>query len=299
MLIDAGWESEQGWQALLSGLGALGAGAGDVSGVLATHNHLDHIGLARRIIEESGAWFGMHPADAEHIEAPHYRKPEVARRVESEWMRHLGATPDQVTRVMDARESTWGRRQRAARADRYVAHSEVLAVPGRQLRAVHVPGHTPGQVCFVDDAAGLLFAGDHLLPRISPNVPADRRPEQDALGDYLDSLQRVSLDADYEVLPAHEWRFRGAAERAAEITAHHQGRLAEVVCALRMSPGATAWDIAAKLTWSRPWEQYGGYVLFSAVNETMAHLMHLVHRGTAVVLEGSRTPRFAVRRAGG
>ena len=46
VLIDAGWGSEEAWQSLLAGLESIGAGIADVRGVLVTHLHFDHIGLA-------------------------------------------------------------------------------------------------------------------------------------------------------------------------------------------------------------------------------------------------------------
>ena len=36
----------------------------DVRGVMVTHIHPDHYGLAGRVREASGAWVGLHPDDA-------------------------------------------------------------------------------------------------------------------------------------------------------------------------------------------------------------------------------------------
>jgi len=38
------------------------------------------------------------------------------------------------------------------------------------LDVVPTPGHTQGHAVFVDPAARLLFAGDHVLPSITPSV---------------------------------------------------------------------------------------------------------------------------------
>ena len=40
----------------------------------------------------------------------------------------------------------------------------------RTIDAVHTPGHTPGHYVFADRADGLLFAGDHVLPTITPSI---------------------------------------------------------------------------------------------------------------------------------
>ena len=62
------------------------------------------------------------------------------------------------------------------------------------------------------------------------------------------------LDTD-EVLPAHRHRFGDLAQRVDEITRHHHrplgGHRGE------SSPRrVTLWQIAARLTWNRPWDQY-------------------------------------------
>jgi glyoxylase-like metal-dependent hydrolase (beta-lactamase superfamily II) len=46
VLIDAGWGAEESWRALRHGLESIGAGVADIRGVLVTHMHFDHVGLA-------------------------------------------------------------------------------------------------------------------------------------------------------------------------------------------------------------------------------------------------------------
>ena len=64
-LVDAGWDTEEAWDALRAGLEAIGTRVEDVQGVLVTHSHIDHYGLAPRIRAASGAWVALHPLDAE------------------------------------------------------------------------------------------------------------------------------------------------------------------------------------------------------------------------------------------
>src|SRR3712207_5936704 len=66
-LLDTGWESDEGWAALTGGLSSIGAGIADGRGVLVTHLHFDHLGLAARVREATGAWIAMHPADAHAV----------------------------------------------------------------------------------------------------------------------------------------------------------------------------------------------------------------------------------------
>ena len=66
-LVDAGWNTDDAYQALEAGLAFAGYAMSDVRGVMVTHIHPDHYGLAGRIREASGAWISLHPADAPDV----------------------------------------------------------------------------------------------------------------------------------------------------------------------------------------------------------------------------------------
>src|SRR5205807_798612 len=88
---------------------------------------------------------------------------------------------------------------------------------GVELQAIWTPGHSPGYLCFWEGRRRLLLSGDHVLPRISPNISIHSQQRPDPLADFLESLMKVrGLDAE-EVLPAHEWRFRNLAARVDEL----------------------------------------------------------------------------------
>jgi glyoxylase-like metal-dependent hydrolase (beta-lactamase superfamily II) len=294
-LIDSGWESEESWQALNAGLATLGATVADVEGVLLTHQHYDHIGLARRIQDSSGAWVGMHPEDLRAITHEEYRNPSLSAAADIEWLISLGASMEEARRLrgdLAAQDP----RSRVVIPDRIIVDGQRLDLGGRVLHAMHTPGHTPGHLCFTEERTRLFFSGDHVLPRISPNISADRRANMDALGDYLDSLDKVGSLQAAEILPAHEWRFHGMPERVRELQEHHQHRLEELVSVVGRHPGVTPWDLAGQMTWSRPWEQYDGYMRIAAVEETMSHLVHLIKRGVLVASEAN-VPRYRLATA--
>ena len=52
--------------------------------------------------------------------------------------------------------------------DTWLENDVALTVGDRTIDAVHTPGHTQGHYVFADRPAGLLFAGDHVLPTITP-----------------------------------------------------------------------------------------------------------------------------------
>ena len=72
-------------------------------------------------------------------------------------------------------------------ADR--ATATCIDVPGVALRAVWTPGHSPGHLCFYDETRDLLLTGDHVLPRITPNISSYDLTST-ALADYLRRWRR-------------------------------------------------------------------------------------------------------------
>jgi glyoxylase-like metal-dependent hydrolase (beta-lactamase superfamily II) len=276
-VVDTGWPVEVAWSALTDGLVATGHALTDVRAVLVTHAHSDHHGLAGRLRDASGAWIGLHPLEAEHVTRvlPRSQQPGRMRA----WLLRCGAPTPEV----DAIESHMGRMgavvSQLATPDRLIEDGSRPLGPGVPLRAVWTPGHTPGHLCFYDEGRDLLLSGDHVLPRISPNIALNSLAEGNPLRDFLASLHKVAALDPVEVLPAHEYRFAGLRARVEGLVAHHDARMAEIEAVLRDEPGATTWAVATRLTWSRPWEQNTGAIRQSAVAETLAHLVHLAELG--------------------
>src|SRR5256885_13071022 len=80
-IVDTGWNTDDAFAALSAGLKQVGTSIADVAGVLVTHIHPDHYGLAGRVREEPGAWVGPHPADAALIHEPHEDPTDLPDRV--------------------------------------------------------------------------------------------------------------------------------------------------------------------------------------------------------------------------
>jgi glyoxylase-like metal-dependent hydrolase (beta-lactamase superfamily II) len=290
-LVDCGWEHDEGWTALTDGLASIGGGVADVRGVLVTHLHYDHLGLAGRVREASGAWIAMHPADGDAVRAFSGRDAAGAVADQVAFLVGLGADHDTAVSDVGAPDR-WEQFHRMAVPDRALLDGEVADFPGWSLRAVHTPGHTPGHLCFDEERTGVFLSGDHVLPRITPNISTNLGGPTDPLRDYLGALAAVGERPEpTEVLPAHEWRFTGLAARTTALRAHHEARLDELLAAVRAHPASTPWDLAAHLTWSRPWSQYERGMRVFAVTETDAHLRLLASRG-AVVGTAGPVPRF-------
>ncbi|MFZ0717976.1 MBL fold metallo-hydrolase, partial [Mycobacterium sp.] len=279
ILVDAGWDSDAGWDKFLAGLANAGKAIDDVRGLVVTHAHADHFGLAARLRTVSDAWIALHPA-----ERPQIVENEAAtmRRFEDmyEWMQRCGAPPMQLEALRNDLDEVSRRFPVVAPDIDLVASAPIPDTQG-QLVAVHTAGHTPGSVCFLDRERGLLFTGDHFLPRVSPNVSKRPTSDVDPLRDYLSSLATVDeIDAQAPVtaLPGHEWAFGAVGRRVSELRTHHEARLDEIAHAV-LDGRSTVWEVAQAVRWSRPFTELSTLALRSAIGETYAHLYRLEAAG--------------------
>jgi glyoxylase-like metal-dependent hydrolase (beta-lactamase superfamily II) len=289
VLVDAGWDSDECWTALVDGLALAGAGPGDLTGVAITHIHPDHYGLAGRLRERTTAWIGMHPLEAERIPTT---EDEVDAALEEMvgWLHAVGAPADEVQALRDHSAVIAATTPRVP-PDLLLHDGQQL--PGRPTTtAVHTPGHTRGHLCFVDEARHIAFTGDHVLPRVTPNI--SQRPQQgeDPLGHYRRSIAKVRGSGALLGLPGHEWPIPDLDGRIDVLTEHHRERLDQVEAVLRTG-ASTVWEVATTISWSRPWAELRGLQRRSALGETHSHLERLVREGRAVVRAG-RPDRWSV-----
>ncbi|WP_369237370.1 MBL fold metallo-hydrolase [Streptomyces sp. R21] len=298
VLIDTGWDDPTSWDALAEGLAACGTSVAEVHGVVITHHHPDHHGLSAKVRDASGAWLAMHAADISIVRRTRENRPERWYAYMSAKLTAAGAPEEHVAPLRRAQ----GRPRTLpgfspALPDREIVPGELLDLPGRRLRAIWTPGHTPGHVCLHLEEEhpaqlaghGRLFSGDHLLPEITPHIGLYEDPDDttvtDPLGDYLDSLERVGRLGPAEVLPAHQHPFADAPARVRELLAHHEERLTGLQGLL--AEPLTAWQLAERMEWNRPWDQipYGSRNI--AVSEAEAHVRRLVKLGRAEAVAGS------------
>ena len=271
-LVDAGWNTDDAYQTLLAGLQQAGFAIGDVKGVMVTHIHPDHYGLAGRIREDSGAWVALHPADARLIDS-RYDHPEELLTQMAAMLRRDGTPPEEVVSLQQASMPVRPF-VTAVTPDILMEDGDKPEVAGWDLTAIWTPGHSPGHLCFYVPGHRLMLSGDHVLPRITPNISFHPQAGSNPLGDFLSSLEKVAAHDVDEVLPAHEYRFADLKGRVAELTAHHQARFDEVIAAIRDGV-TTTWGLAGRMTWNRPWEQIQGFMRRAAIGETLAHLHYL------------------------
>lgn len=283
-LVDTGWNAEPAWDGLLAGLVECGTSVEEVQGVLITHHHPDHLGLAGRVREASGCWVGMHAADTALVER--HRElllddPEVMHAETERLLMEADATRCEIDEIVGAARSL--AMPLPPLPDRDVGTS-ALRLGDRVVQAIHTPGHSPGHLCLYLEDVDLLLTGDHLLSTISSHVGlyGFEDASADPLGDYLASLRLLQDREPAEILPAHRGRFHGVRERVSVLIEHHDERLAELTAALADGP-LTPWQLCHEMTWNRPWAEIPVLMRRAAVAEVLAHVRRLELEGLVAV----------------
>jgi glyoxylase-like metal-dependent hydrolase (beta-lactamase superfamily II) len=279
LLIDLGFNRDECFADLSAGLRALGPDMSRTD-IFLTHFHSDHCGLIHRIAREDTRIY-MGRDDVKINNRFMLDKLAVWKEVEIAYAKEGYAIEEQIkTREANPAFSGAPNAYFAAEA---IDDGALIDLGGVVLRAVHTPGHTPGHMCLLDAERGVLFSGDHVLFDITPNI-TDWEALDDSLGSYMENLKRVRRLPVRKTLTGHRENVGGLTARVDEILEHHEIRLHEVRTILAHEPGLTAYDIAARMTWSinvRCWEEFPPGQRWFAVGEAMAHLKHLERCGCA------------------
>ena len=281
-MIDSGWMLETTKDQLERSLARIGAGFGDIRSFLVTHIHRDHytqaIGL-RRI-------FGMKVAlgaDEKHSLDRLLGKDAFAMSPQAERLIRAGAQPLMEKMAQAGMRPPTGDHG-YEEPDEWISSGAVFDLGTRRLEAIATPGHTRGHMVFADAEAGLLFAGDHVLPHITPSISLEAAPQELPLRDYIESLLLVRRMPDLTLLPAHGPVSPSVHARVDELLDHHDARLAAMLAALADGP-RTGYEVALAIRWTSRNKVLTELDLMNqmlAVGETLSHLDLLVARGSAI-----------------
>ena len=269
-IIDTGFDYPEGRETWEAGTRSVGCDLRrDVSRIVVTHFHPDHLGAAHWLQDISGAPVYMLESEIENAR-------DVWDSVDpTPFIEHL------VGNGMDRALAERG--GASMRADLTLPQDMVPLQAGEEIsfgagsaRVVHAPGHADHQIMLHDEHRRILLAADHVLLKITPNVGSWPESEPKPLARYLESIQDMrNLPADL-VLPGHGPLFHDLRGRMDELLSHHEERLELMLREIEEAP-KTPFEVSRKVF------RYGLslYERCFALAETLAHLEHLVLEGRA------------------
>ncbi|MGD9598392.1 MAG: MBL fold metallo-hydrolase [Steroidobacteraceae bacterium] len=272
-IIDTGFDTRATrdlWEQILPALRA------PITGVVCTHHHGDHSGLAGWLTEKLRV--PLYMSRTEYFAMRLLRDPSLNSWEYQAYFRHAGLTDEQTAGFTQALAQFFTRSQ-PAMAHRRLRDGGTLVIGEHRWALRAGEGHSPEHIALYCEELGILLSGDQLLGRITPNVGVlPFEPEANPLEDWLASLDRIAeLPDETLVLPAHELPFHGLRTRAAELQQHHHHVLDRVwgLCAERSD---TVYGLSRRLYPNRP----NALDTILAIGETMAHLAYLLAQGRIV-----------------
>lgn len=275
-LLDTGVSSPESWNTLKKRLEETGYRVSDIKKILLTHGHVDHYGLAQKIVNESGADVYIHPRDTQKVLPDRLRAIEEGYPVYSEYFRKIGV-PQDIIEMMHQISQGFVFVAQQIEKPLPVIEGQTFIAGDIELTAFEFPGHTPGMVCYYNKKHKLFFSGDHILRRISPNplleLDKDTGKKFKSLVEYKRSLDKL-LNFDIKfVLPGH-FTFvddvDGLVKRLKRFYRIRQRRLMELINSQGVTPYELMKKIFPKLI---PGE------IFLGISEVVANLEVLEEKG--------------------
>ncbi|HZK72727.1 MAG TPA: MBL fold metallo-hydrolase [Clostridia bacterium] len=269
-LLDCGMNIEESVKAIRAAVSHVGATR--IRRLVVTHIHPDHYGAAGVFAGEGLADLYLHRLEVPLVHPRYVELEHLVSEVRSYLL--VNGVPEDESEVLSNSQRALSQIVTPAVPAVQLDGAETLELGRRNLRVEWTPGHSPGHICLYDESDKVLFAGDDVLPDLSPNIGLHPQSTPDPLHEYLDGLRRLERYEPRLILPAHGRPFTDISSRVTAMVAHHKRRMDQI--AEIVSHGQrSAWAVALEL-WG-PRENL--YEKRLALQEGLAHLQALAVEG--------------------
>lgn len=272
LIVDTGFNTQENKEILMNALKELKIDL-DRTSLFLTHLHSDHTGLAS-FFEKQKVKVYISKTDGELLNNS-LDKNGVFWINSVKNALYQGLEEDNLSI-----EEHPGYKYRSSKKLKYIPIKEgdVFNVGEFIFKVIDLQGHTPGSMGLYEENHKIMFCGDHILGKITPNITYWGEEYGDSLGKYFNSLDRVyNLDIKH-LFSAHRFLVKDHRERISEIKKHHEKRLEETRNILKNYSCSTVRTVTKNLHWdikSKDWEDFPKSQKWFAAGEAQAHLERL------------------------
>jgi len=286
-LIDTGMNTEDSVAAFRAALADVGVAETAITRLVGTHHHIDHFGTSEPYRQLTHAEVYLHPLEAERATLMGHIGGE-----NTEYLRQHGVPDVPPDRRLPPPSRFFGNWYAPARPDHLLGDEDDIPLgEGRSLEVVWTPGHTPGHCCLLLKPDGILFVGDHLLPKITPHVGLWPNGPENPLGDFLASHEKIQRVEARLVCPAHGAVYEDHRRRARQLIDFHRVRKLTMLDLIRRRP-LTAYEVALD---AFAIAADNRFQVMAGTYETLAHLELLRREGRALRAERDGVVRYEGR----
>lgn len=166
VLYDTGPLTDEAWEALSAGLKAHGLTIRALDALVLSHHHMDHVGLAGRILREKDMPVYMHAKGLPYVQhAPDFME---ARKTFLSDLYRASGVPEPLIQAAQEIQAYYQHFTEPIKDVIVVGEGSIPELPDWEV--LHVPGHAPDQIALYDRTNGRMIGADHLIQHISSNA---------------------------------------------------------------------------------------------------------------------------------
>lgn len=280
-MIDSGFGNEEtiaAWTALFEGP----LKNFNITRLIVTHSHPDHVGLAGWIVERFNCPLVM--SQVEYLQSVYHQNRGTEERKEAQrlFFRRHGMDESLTDKLLGRGQDYLKQVSILPASYRRISHGDEISIGTRRFKVITGGGHALDQVMLYCAADKLFLSADQVLSKISPNVSVWAvEPDQNSLGEYLASLASLTTTLPYDalVLPGHGVPFFGLKTRIKQLADHHEERCGMIAAACRESPKTSA-ELVPVVFYKYPLDAHQtGF----AAGELIAHVNYMLNEGRLTV----------------
>lgn len=153
-----------------------------------THHHIDHVGLLYNIKKNVDSKIFFSKNETELLDTM-FSYPDIySKNIVEVYVRN--GVPDDIAQMIKkinkmSFNSSFSKSYRLlTRPDIILTDGDKISTENYSFKIILTPGHSPGHICLYETNFKFLIAGDHILPKITPNI-IPYKEDSNPLYDYF------------------------------------------------------------------------------------------------------------------